>query len=236
MMTNFIDPVGFTGYRIPIGYYFEHYAPAAMKPPFELDGTYATDVKDPIKNASGAWLMVFDGHDPNANGQAAIQWMQKNRYMMCRVWPYNDGNTTLSEWQRLTGPVFTFGDQFQLQQTPLAATSDTYRPGDKFDLLLGFQAQRIPSLDYSVGLYVVDSTGKTVLQQDGPPANRQTSTFQPNESACDIHHLIAPTVPGKYSVQVAVYDWGTGTRLSVPPGDGVANNAVTVASFTVANS
>ncbi len=235
LLTNMIDPVGVSGFREPIGYYFSQYAPQGMASPIELDvPPFPTDIAQRTNQATGAWLMVLDG-EPNPRGQAAITALKQAGYTDCRIWAYPH-DTTLTEWQRIAGPYYRFGEMIDLQRTPLNRLADGYRPGDTFDLALGFRAAQPPPLDYSVGVYMMDSGGQIVSQQDGPPANYQTtlrtSTWQPGESFCDVHHLVAPQTPGTYTVRVAIYYWQDQKRLTVSPAADGSDTAA-VFAFTV---
>jgi hypothetical protein len=174
--------------------------------------------------------MVIDG-EPNRHGEDAMRVLRQAGYARCRTWDYAPVvRTSLTEWQRVTGPYNTFGELIQLQQVPINHTPATYRPGEAFDLALGFRALKTPPIDYSVGLYVRSAEGKAAGQQDGPPANSRTSLWQPGETFCDVHHLTAPQTPGTYSVQVALYDWQTNQRLPVP---GVPDGAIVLYTFKV---
>lgn len=230
-LTNMIDPVGLTGFREPMAYYFKLYAPAGMAAPIELDVMpYPTDLPQRLEKSTGAWFLITDG-EPNERGQEAIQAMRKAGYAECRTWAYAH-KTSLAEWQRIGGPFYDFGQTIEVQRVPLNVVTETYRQGNPIELALGFSAARQPTVNYSVGLYVFNTSGQVVIQQDGPPANQQTATWQPGQTFCGTYRFAAPSVPGLYEVRVAIYDSMSGQRLSLQPGGG-ESNAVKLFAFRV---
>lgn len=231
VLTNMIDPVGLTGFREPLAYYFRRYAPAGMAAPVELDvPPYPTDLPQRLEKSTGTWLLITDG-EPNERGQEAIRALRRAGYAECRTWEYTH-KTSLAEWQRVAGPFYDFGQTIEVQRAPLNAAAEKYRPGDPIELALGFRAERQPPINYSVGLYVFDARGQVVNQQDGPPANQQTATWQPGQTFCGTYRFVAPTTPGRYEVRAAVYDSMSGQRLSVEPG-GDELSAVKLFAFQV---
>lgn len=87
--------------------------------------------------------------------------------------------------------------------------------------------------DYTVGIYLLDSSGSPVAQRDGVPQGTfgLTSTWQPNQTYRDNHGLwISKDVPtGDYQLIMAVYYWEDRQRLAVGDGD-----TLTLATITVA--
>ncbi|NLF66229.1 MAG: hypothetical protein GX579_16685 [Chloroflexi bacterium] len=95
------------------------------------------------------------------------------------------------------------------------------------DLTLYWRALHPLSVEYSVGVHLVDELGRRYGQQDSfHPADYPTTRWLPGEYARDVHRLaLAPgTPPGRYSLLVTVYDARSGRRLPVrnrpdlPPG------------------
>src|SRR5205085_1584982 len=101
-----------------------------------------------IKDRQGAWFMVMDG-DPNQRGEKAVQILQQDGFTICQKWDYRpEARTSLTEWQRINGPFYTFGDQIQLQQAPANRTPSSFQPGEEFDLARGFHTLQKPAIDY----------------------------------------------------------------------------------------
>jgi hypothetical protein len=76
---------------------------------------------------------------------------------------------------------------------------------------------------YTVSVQVLDAAGQIVVQSDAAPGQgaRPTTGWLPPEIITDAHTLRIPAAatPGKYSLQVVVYDPRTGARLAVMEGD-----------------
>jgi len=114
---------------------------------------------------------------------------------------------------------FRFGDEIRLKRFALRrfAGRATYQPGDVLPLSLEWSASQTPSVDFNIGVYLLDSAGVLRVQQDGLAVNGfySTTVWQPNEDVVDNHGLALPIdlAPGDYRLAVAVYDWKTGVRL-----------------------
>lgn len=120
-------------------------------------------------------------------------------------------------YDRLAGePRARFGDLFVLQD---AHAPDDIAPGETIRVMLWWAAGQTPSLDYSVSVFVRNSTGWTIAQHDGPPLDGQapTSTWQPKALQFDVHYLTLPEdLPaGDYHLGVKVYWYGDGQPLPV---------------------
>ncbi|HLV33959.1 MAG TPA: glycosyltransferase family 39 protein [Spirillospora sp.] len=81
-------------------------------------------------------------------------------------------------------------------------------------------------LDYSIGLHVLDSTGRLVAQSDGPIIDLysgqpvQSSQMQPDRIYIDARRVVLPSdLPGgNYQLALAVYQSWDGARLLLPDG------------------
>jgi hypothetical protein len=112
--------------------------------------------------------------------------------------------------------VAAFGDLFTLRKfhAPLTAA-----PGQRIPVALWWTAEKVPPLDYSVSVFLLDQAGKLVAQQDGPPLEgaSPTSAWQPGALKFDLHHLALPTAlaPGSYQLGLKVYWYGDRQPLLV---------------------
>ncbi|MBE7553381.1 MAG: hypothetical protein HS126_20100 [Anaerolineales bacterium] len=71
------------------------------------------------------------------------------------------------------------------------------------------------SEDYIVFLHLLDASGETVAQADGPPSNNAYPTrwWSPGELVADTHSL--PAAPGAVTLRVGLYDLASGQRLPI---------------------
>lgn len=85
-----------------------------------------------------------------------------------------------------------------------------------------------PSADYSIGLHLVAEDGQIITQNDGAimdmysdPAEVQTSQMEMNRTYIDLRNLTLPAdIPaGEYTLEVIVYQWWDGVRLTTEDGD-----------------
>jgi uncharacterized membrane protein len=120
-------------------------------------------------------------------------------------------------YDRLTDTtVALFGDLFALRKfnAPLSVA-----PGQTLSVALWWTAEQVPLLDYSVSVFLLDSTGTLVAQHDGAPleGTSLTSTWPPGELKYDIHPVqIPPTLPpGDYQLGVKIYWYGDRQPLPV---------------------
>jgi hypothetical protein len=84
----------------------------------------------------------------------------------------------------------------------------------KVDLTWAATAQ--PSKDYTVFLHLLDDSGKVVAQADSQPRGAEfpTSLWQAGDRIADSYSLQAP--PGRYTLEVGMYDLPTLQRLGDP--------------------
>jgi hypothetical protein len=89
-------------------------------------------------------------------------------------------------------------------------------------LTLCWGAVAAPAADYTVFVHILDATGRSLDDADGPPVNGQypTSAWLPGESVADHRPLNLP--PGAF-LEIGLYLPATGERL---PLDGTADTAV----------
>jgi hypothetical protein len=126
------------------------------------------------------------------------------------------------------GGIFQFGEAIRLTGFARLAFSEgaPVRPGDILPLRLDWQLVQPVSMDYSIGVYLLDAGGALKAQQDGSARGGfLPMTHWPlNAAVSDQHGLDLPNgLPaGEYQVAVAVYNWQTGERLAVTGATGPA--------------
>jgi hypothetical protein len=115
-----------------------------------------------------------------------------------------------------------FGDLFALHEVNLAPKA---QPGETLFTDLWWSATAQPKLDYSVGVYLMDTNGQVVAQSDNAPGDTPTSQWMLDKLYFDRHALnIPPTLAaGTYQVAVGVYWFGDQIPLPV---NGKANMIV----------
>jgi uncharacterized membrane protein len=110
-------------------------------------------------------------------------------------------------------PVVTFTNAVTLRHAQILPSVG------RVDLWWG--GAQTPAADYSVSVFLLDSTGALVAQQDGFPLDnaRPMTSFQPGEVVYDPHALPA-VAPGVYTVGVRLYTYWDGAvfpPVSAPP-------------------
>jgi hypothetical protein len=234
VLVNMVDPTGLSSYRQPMFYYFNKYMPPNSPKPIELDfppQPTSADLLELAKRTNEVWLIATDGVS-NERGENARKTLREAGYAQCRTWEYPEQRTFLSYWGRVDGETFNFENGIRIVRRPLSSVKDRFSPGQTLEIALGaYTAAQLP-IDYSLGVYLLDQTGRVVAQQDGPVANARTSTWTPDARFCDVRSLRLPEVPGKYTVLLAVYDAAAGTRVAAAP-DSSADKLITLFTVTV---
>jgi len=108
------------------------------------------------------------------------------------------------------------------------------KPGDTVDLTLYWAARSEMEKDYIVFTHLIDAEDRLWAQQDNQPRGGEhpTSGWREGEVVADSYHLLLPDdIPaGQYRLEVGMYQWQTGERLSVFQRDQEAGNGVLLAS------
>ncbi|MCB0176370.1 MAG: hypothetical protein KDJ97_38080, partial [Anaerolineae bacterium] len=111
-------------------------------------------------------------------------------------------------------------DQLSNQPTPQLPNSinstNSINSPNSLTLTLYWQADAIPTADYTVFLHLRDESNQTVAQKDNPPANGQypTRLWDPGEIIKDELTLPLDDVPpGRYTPVIGLYNFTTGDRL-----------------------
>lgn len=109
------------------------------------------------------------------------------------------------------------GDSIRLRGYSLLTPE--VEPGDILQLALFWEATEPIGRRYKVFVHVIDDHGHIVGQRDAEPGGgvRFTTTWNPNELVIDNYGVpILPAVPpGRYQIEIGMYDLDDGTRLPV---------------------
>lgn len=109
-------------------------------------------------------------------------------------------------------------------------------PGERLNVVLYWQAERPMHTSYTVFNHIVDENGQLRTQADGLPVGGRhpTTEWVPGTTVTDLHQIDIPTdlPPGRYRLQVGMYDLETLDRLAVtsqPEMDAIPLQAIHVA-------
>jgi len=123
----------------------------------------------------------------------------------------------------------TFGDQITLLGFNLTDTTRNPSPPAPHpsQLTLFWQANTIPTADYTVFVHLLDADGNLVAQFDNPPAEGTypTSLWDSDEIIADKRHL-NDLPPGHYTLHVGLYQPDTGARLPIAGTDESSLNLI----------
>ncbi len=120
----------------------------------------------------------------------------------------------LFERPDLTAQPRVYGDLLALRAVVF---SDQSVRGTPLHVDLWWSALKPLPLDYSVGVFLMDSSGTVKAQHDGPPGDQPTTKWTPDSLVFDRHSLAIPgDLPaGHYQIGVHVYWYGDGQPLPV---------------------
>jgi hypothetical protein len=102
------------------------------------------------------------------------------------------------------------------------AATPVYHEGDPLGVRLWWSVDAPPTLDYSVGLFVLDEAGNIVAQHDSAPnvtdAPTATSQWQPGQFYVEERTLPLPypLLRGRYWLMLALYWYGDQQRIAAP--------------------
>jgi hypothetical protein len=174
-----------------------------------------------IPDDIGAW----DGH------HTVLAWMRRHLQALGQV-ATGFHVIEFAPWVPTAPLDLTFADTLTLTGVTLPATSPT--AGQDWQVVLFWTAPRPTLQSETVSLQLLNAAGQLTAQLDAVPQNGQAPTigWLPGETVPDPHTLHLPTrlPPGRYTLNVAVYPSGGGTRLAVP---GSPGNLAPVAAVTV---
>jgi hypothetical protein len=131
-----------------------------------------------------------------------------------------------------------FGGQVRLAGYKLEQAQA--QPGDTVYLTLYWQALQHPKRDYSVFIHLLDENDLTQAQNDSYPAagSLPTSEWPLGQLIPDRHAVQIPATapaPGKFKINVGVYDYATGQRLPVNGQDQVTLGSLDLTPLTSAD-
>ncbi len=109
--------------------------------------------------------------------------------------------------------IARWGDAITLRRD---AWSPQVKRGDPLTVFLWWGAEAQPPADYSVSVFLLDSSGVLRTQHDSYPANGHapTSGWQAGDFVFDTHALKTSDLPpGEYTVAVKLYTWWDGAIL-----------------------
>lgn len=89
------------------------------------------------------------------------------------------------------------------------------------EVTLFWQAQALPSHDYTVFVHLLDAAGRLVAQHDSPPASGAfpTSFWEPDDVVADAHAVsLPPDLAGVHTLRVGLYRPGEAQRLPTTAG------------------
>jgi hypothetical protein len=126
-----------------------------------------------------------------------------------------------------SGKVYHYSDLLALRDTLIAPD---VTQGSALHVDLWWSALKPLPLDYSVGVFLLDDTGKVIVQHDGPPGDQPTTQWLPDTLKFDRHTLTIPATlaPGIYRLGVQVYWYGDNKPLPVDNADYAIVGQITV--------
>jgi hypothetical protein len=188
-----------------------------------------------IQDVEAFWL-IYWGDDPSPLGYEAIFAQAGFQRTASPYVLHTDARLYAHRYDKLTPEVVTRyrdqeGDIFALQKS---AVHGQVARGKTITVTLWWTAERRPPADYSVSVFVLDSTGVLKAQHDGPPLNgeAQTSTWPIDRLQYDQHDLTLPSdLPaGHYQIAVKVYFYQAPDAPLLTPCAGAVDSGETSAS------
>lgn len=123
-----------------------------------------------------------------------------------------------------------FNDQILLKGTTLPAAVE--QPLLTFDLV--WESQAAVPIDYTVFVHLLTLDGELVEQSDSQPLDGRypTSAWEPGETIIETRQFVLDVPPGRYLLQVGMYELETGNRLPVS-GDNAFGDRVIIGQISV---
>ncbi|MCA0457799.1 MAG: glycosyltransferase family 39 protein [Chloroflexi bacterium] len=114
----------------------------------------------------------------------------------------------------LDAQSWQFGDLFTLRDALAPTQAHT---GERLPIDLWWSVTAQPTLDYSVGVFLLDSSGAVRVDHNGAPSDKPTTIWTADDLYFDRHTLtLPPDLPaGRYSLVVKVYWYGDNEALPV---------------------
>jgi hypothetical protein len=207
----YVDPVNMADNVV--WWQMSHYLPA------NLFSTFTSDL-DQARKARRIWFITTDWFNTDVHANFAklepAYPVQQVLGDCNKYWCYL---VQLMEGSPLKTPEL-FGTEM-----PFWGVDVTSINHSAVDVRLWWRAEHPPTINYSIGLHLLDSNGNLVSQVDGSinEYGKQTvdaSTMQAGHLYIDYRTLNLPATitPGTYQLELIVYDWQTGKRLLLPDG------------------
>ncbi len=187
--------------------------------PSNLVNTYTSNL-DQARKARRIWFATADWF--NADVQANFTKLEPNYPVQkvlgdCnRYWCYL---VQLMEASPLKTPEI-FGTEMPFWGIDVESVTHS-----TVDVHLWWRAEQPLTMNYSIGLHLLDSSGNLVSQADGSineygQQTVDTTAMQPGHIYIDYRTLNLPATitPGTYQLELIVYDWQTAKRLLLPDG------------------
>jgi mannosyltransferase len=182
-------------------------------------GDFVPRLQSMIADAPGLWLAywgdVVKKHD-------IFDVLDSAGFVRTATLPYNHHGYPIYAYRydrvsALQDVLARYDDSITLRR---AVWPDTISSGDDLNVLLWWSADSTPQLDYSVSVFLLDTSGVLRAQHDGYPADgaAPTSAWTPGEFVFDAHTLTGHLAPGTYTVAIKLYTWWDNTIL--PTADG----------------
>jgi len=122
------------------------------------------------------------------------------------------------KWRPLAEPA-VLGDTFQF----LGWQMGDLTPGQPLTLLSFWRVRQAPAQNLKIFVHLLDESGQVVSQHDGLDA--RMSGLRPGDELAQLHTLNLPPElpPGRYALQIGLYDADTLMRLPVTTGASAAD-------------
>lgn len=122
---------------------------------------------------------------------------------------------TPPQWPSFTAQLAQLGDGIYLAQAQVTPTVAS--PGDALTVIVTWQVTAPPGHDLTTFVHLGDPAQPPLAQGDAPPQDYPTRFWEAGERIPDQYtiHLPSDLPPGRYPVQMGLYDPVTGIRLPV---------------------
>lgn len=158
---------------------------------------------------------ILTGADPKEES-TLLDYAQRHNYASIAL------DSEVSLWLR---PKATWNHEIEYVTSKVS--SSVVQPGELWHLLLVLRSLALLDRNYSVSVGLRGQNGRVLIQQDGWPWGRPTSTWQEGDLWFDGHDLEVPTdaTPGLYEIVLRFYDADSGDVLPLSLGNGQPQNA-----------
>jgi len=178
-----------------------------------------------------AILWATDESDPQG---IVTGWLARHAYPAGEVWYGNVRLAIYAMPQHTEGVAHAVGADFgpRIRLKSYTLYTPSVSAGDVVELSLVWQGLAKLTRRYKVFTHLLDPADHIVGQRDAEPlaGTRPTSTWKPTEVLTDRYGLpvMAGTPPGRYRLEVGLYDSESGARLAVAGSDRLILDSVQV--------